>query len=118
MVSTNQVEHPQDDTVGHDLDPNADGDLVRTITVANAQALLIALSSQDGEPISVSLEWVNNTDATATFVSESAADLDLSGVTDDWARAVRKGPACKVTATSDAAAGTTNRANMWLDTHR
>jgi hypothetical protein len=116
--TTNQVRHPQDQTVGHDLDPNVDGDLVRHVRVAHAQALVIAVSSQDSQNLSVSVRWIDSETNDNLFTSESATDLALSGVQDDHARLYRKGPVCEVTVTSDASAGTQNRVNCWLDTHR
>jgi len=110
---------PKDATTNHDLDPNADGDLVRTVLVANTQAFVVAVESVDSEPMSVSVEWVYKDENTAaSFGSESATDIELSGVTEDWARLIRKGPYARVTVTSDAADGTQNRANVWLDSHR
>jgi len=117
-MTTNQVRHPQSRDAGHDLDPNADGDLVRHLNVANAQALVISVTSEDNENLSVSVRWMYDENNNNQFVSESASDIALSGVQDDWSRLVRKGPVCEVTITSDAAAGTTNRVNAWLDSHR
>jgi hypothetical protein len=100
------------------LDPNADGDLVITEEVSVTQALVIALNSVDNENVSVSVRWVASSDATDEFVSETAADLDLSGVQNDHARLFRKGSHAEVTFTSDAASGTQNRINAFVDAHR
>jgi len=116
--TTNEVRHPQDATVGHDLDPNADGDLTRVVNVENSEALVIGVLSQDGNGVSVSVRWVDGRETLNPFVTESATNIGLSGATDNSARVIRKGPVCEITATSDAAAGTQNRANVWLDTHR
>lgn len=114
--TTNQSQHPSSQTTGWDLDPNADGDLVLSgLNIAQSQALLVSVTSQDGQATSVSVEW---TDGTNTFLTEGATDIGLSGVTNDWARLVRKGPQATVTVTSDAGAGTQNRVNVFADTHR
>ena len=117
METTNQSQHPVDRTAGHDLDPDADGDLVLDgLRVAQTQALVVAIQTQDGESASVTVDWE---DANGNvYQSESASDIGLSAVTDDWARLVRKGPAATVTVTSDASAGTQNRVNAFADTHR
>jgi len=115
--TTDKSQHPQKSSVGHDLDPNADGDLVLSnLNVAVSQAVVIAANSQDSEAFSVSVEWVDGSGN--TFTTESAADIDLSGVTDDHARLFRKGPQVSVTFTSDAAGGTQNRINAFVDAHR
>jgi len=109
---------PQDATTSHDLDPNADGDLERTVKVVNTQALVVAVRSLDNENMSVSVEWTIETDtSTDTFITDSASEIGLSGITEDWARLVRKGPYARVTVTSDAADGTQNRVNAWVDSH-
>jgi len=110
--------YPDDRTEGHDLDPNADGDLViGPRKLENTQAVLIAANSVDNENWSASVRWTN-ADGTTVYQTESATDIGLSGVDNDWARLVRKGPYVEVTVTSDAAAGVQNRTNIWLDTHR
>jgi len=118
METTNQVTHPQDGTTGHDLDGNVDGDLVRHVTVSKAQALTIAVTSVSNENLSVSVRWIDSKDNDNLYTSESASDIALSGVQDDWSRLVRKGPVCEVTVTSDVADGTTNKVNAFFDTHR
>jgi hypothetical protein len=118
MPTTNQSTHPESETLGHDLDPNADGDLVITAQVDVTQALVIAVNSTDNENVSVSVRWVASSDATDEFVFESETDTELNGVTNDWARLVRKGGTAEVTFTSDAAAGTQNRINAFVDAHR
>jgi len=118
MTKTNQSQHPAESVTDHDLDPDADGDYVTTATVAYTQALIASVNSVDDEAVSVSVRWVESSDATEEFVTESAADLGLSGVTNDWARLVRKGPVAEVTVTSDAGAGTQNRLNAFVDSHR
>lgn len=115
--TTNQTQHPVEQVVGHDLDPNADGDLVLDgLNVAQTQALVVAVQTQDGQTASVSVDWADGNGA--VFQSESATDIGLSAVTDDWARLIRKGPTATVTITSDANAGVQNRVNAFADTHR
>jgi len=109
--STNQVTHPRDAAEGVDL--NA-GDYVETVDVHNAQALVIAANSEDNGNWSVSVSWQNGNGS--VFLTESATDIGLDTTDDDWARLVRKGPACEVTLTDES--GAQNRTNIWLDTHR
>lgn len=117
METTNQSQHPVASVAGHDLDPNADGDLVLDgLRVAQTQALVVAIQTQDAETASASVEWEDANDN--VFQSEAATDIGLSAVTDDWARLIRKGPNATVTVTSDAAAGVQNRVNAFADTHR
>lgn len=117
MDTTNQSQHPQEAVTGHDLDPNADGDLVLSgLRCAVSQAVVIAANSQDSQAFSVSVDWEDGTGN--VFTSESATDIGLSGVTDDYARLFRKGPTVTVTVTSDAGAGTQNRINAFVDAHR
>jgi hypothetical protein len=116
--TTNQSQHPQSETVGHDLDPNADGDLTITANVAATQALVVAANSTDDQPLSVSVRWVDSSAGANEFLAESAADIGLDGVTNDWARLVRKGETAEVTFTSDAGAGTQNQINAFVDAHR
>jgi hypothetical protein len=117
MSITNQTHHPQRSATGHDLDPNADGDLVLDgLSVAAAQAVVIAVNSVDNNSLSVNVEWVDGSGN--VFTTESAADIGLSGVTTDDARLYRKGPNVTATVTSDESAGTQNRVNAFVDAHR
>jgi len=77
--STNEVRHPQDATVGHDLDPNADGDLTRVVNVENSEALVIGTTSQDGEALSVSLRWIAEDPDTDQFVTWLTSYANLNG---------------------------------------
>lgn len=117
MRTTNQSHHPQRAVTGHDLDPNADGDLVLSgLSVAATQAVVISVNSVDDNALSVSVDWVDGSGN--VFTTESASDIDLSGVITDDARLYRKGPNATVTITSDKSAGTQNRVNAFVDTHR
>jgi hypothetical protein len=118
MPTTNQSQHPAREVTGHNLDPDADGDLVITGNVAVTQALVVAANSVDDEALSVSVRWVSDSSGTDEFLTESATDIGLSGITNDWARLVRKGETAEVTITSDAGAGTQNRVNAFVDAHR
>lgn len=115
-MTTPDAQYPDNQTDGHDLDPNADGDRVVTVPVEHTAALLVAVHSDSSEAVSVSVTWL--TDDGNTTVTETATELDLSGVTNDWARLTRKGPRAEVTLTSDAGAGTTNVINSYVGAHR
>lgn len=114
--TTDQTQFPERRASGHDLDPNADGDLtISNISVGMSQALVVAANSVDSEDWSASVDWVD-TDGT-TYQTQDKAATGLSSVSDDWARLVRKAPAATVTFTSEETAGTQNRINAFLDTH-
>jgi len=117
-TTTDQSNHPQDKTVGHDLDPNADGDLVVHVRVAVTQALIIAGNSTDGNNWSASVRWIDTEGNDNEFVNESKSDTELNSVSNDWARLVRKGPVAEVTFTSEETAGTANNINAFVDSHR
>lgn len=114
---TAEVHHPNAATTGHDLDPtNGEGDLVVTVGVANAQAIIVAGNSTDSNTWSASVRWVDGDDN--EFVSEANTDTELNAVTNDWARLVRKAPKAEVTFTSEETDGTQNTLNAFVDTHR
>jgi hypothetical protein len=116
--TTDQSTHPEVTRTEHDLDPNTDGDLVVTVNVSVAEALVLAANSVDENTWSASVEWLNSRAADNPTTTESASDIGLSAVGDDWARLVRKGMAAEVTFTSDETAGTQNRINAFVDAHR
>jgi hypothetical protein len=68
--------------------------------------------------VSVSVRWIDGESSDNEFVSESATDINMSGVQNDHARLFRKGLIAEVTFTSDAGAGTTNNINAFVDAHR
>lgn len=115
-MTTPDAHYPNQLETGHNLDPNAQGDLTLEGTVENTQAVLIAANSVDDQNWSASVEWVDEDGN--TIQTESATDIALSGVDNDFARLTRKGPRVSVTFTSDAAAGTANNLNAYLDSHR
>lgn len=116
-MTTPDAHYPDRQVSGHDLDPNADGDLtIGPVDVRNTQAVLIAANSTDDTNWSASVEWVD--DDGNTIQTESATDIALSGVDNDNARLTRKGPRVSVTFTSDAAGGTANTLNAYVDSHR
>lgn len=117
-TTTNQSQHPEDEVIGHDLDPNAAGDYVAHVKVAATQALVIAGNSTDGNTWSASVRWIDAEGADNEFVSEAKTDTGLDAVTNDWARLVRKGPVAEVTFTSEETAGTQNQLNAFADSHR
>lgn len=107
-------DHPNRQVVGHDL--VADGDLtIGDVGVARSEAAVVAANSTDGNTWSASVDWQN--DAGDVFQSESAADINLSSVAEDWARLVRKGPRVQVTFTDESGAGS-NEINAHVDTER
>jgi len=116
--TTNQTKFPKESVIEHDLDPDADGDLVRDINVGLAQAVAIALRSLDGNEASVSIDWLDSEERRNVYYEEPAPAVELANVTNQWARVVRKGPLAEVTVTSNAGTGTQNRVNVWMDTHR
>jgi len=117
-MTTADAAYPDDNTDGHDLDPNADGDLtIGPRKLEHTQAVFIAANSQDDENWSASVRWTN-AGGTTVYQTESATDIALSGVNDDSARLTRKGPYVEVTLTSDAAAGIQNRVNAYVGSHR
>lgn len=111
-------DYPNSQTISHDLDPNADGDLVVTVNVARTQSILIAAHSLDSNNWSASVRWINTDADDNLFQSESASDIALNGVSEDWARLVRKGAVIEVTFTSDVTAGTQNRLNAFVGAHK
>lgn len=110
---------PEDETAGHDLDPtNGSGDLVvGPVAVHHHQSIIIAANSTDNNNWSASVDWVDEAD-NDTYQSESKSDIELSSVSEDWARLVRKGPYVKVTFTSEESNGTQNRIDAFVDAHR
>lgn len=108
--------YPNRQEVAHDLDPNVDGDLVIEAGVEKSQAVLVSANSMDGVNWSASAEWIDDSDN--VYQTESATDIAMSSVVDEHSRLYRKGPRVRITFTSDSSAGTTNRVNAFLDTHR
>jgi hypothetical protein len=117
--TTNQTQHPESETITHDLDPtNGDGDYVTHVSVAATQALVIAGNSTDGNTWSASVRWIDAESSDNEFVNESKTDTQLDTVTNDWSRLVRKGPVAEVTVTSEETSGTQNQVNVFVDAHR
>jgi hypothetical protein len=112
------ADFPDTQVEGHDLDPNVDGDLVvGPLEVPRLAAVIIAAKSEQSEAFSVSVDWTDKADD-VTYRSQSATDINLSGVTDDGARLYRKGSAVKVTLSSDSGGGTTNVVNVHVGAER
>jgi hypothetical protein len=100
-------------TSGHDL---AVGDLVIGPNgVRRGTAVTIAATSTDNNAFSVSVEWVDS--AGNTYQSESATDIGLDSITEDYARLVRKAPEIEITVTDESGAAQ-NLVNVHADTER
>lgn len=107
-------DYPDSQTVGHDL--IASGDLViGPVSVARAEAIVVAVNSTNSETFSVSVSWENGSGD--VFQSEDKTETGIDTVTSDWARLVRKGPQVKVTITDESGAGQ-NLINAHVDTER
>jgi hypothetical protein len=99
---------------GYDL--VGSGDLtVGPQLVKQGTAVVIAATSTDNNPFSVSVQWEDSSGA--VFQSESAADIGLANVTEDYARLVRKAPRAEITVTDESGA-TQNNINIHADTER
>jgi len=110
-------EYPDNSVIEHDLDPNAQGDLtIGPVSVARSEAIMVAGNSIDAQNWSATVEWQDSNGN--VFQTQTPTDLGLSGVQDESARPFRKGPEAVVIVTSDAAAGTQNRVNFYVDSHR
>jgi len=107
-------DYPDSQTVGYDL--IGTGDLViGPVSVARAEAVVISVNSTDAATFSVSVDWEDG--AGNVFQAESAADIGMANVTQDWARLVRKGPQVEVTIT-DTSGGVANNVNAHVDVER
>lgn len=106
---------PEYPNAANQQDLIATGDLTVTVQVKRAQSLVITGNSTDSNTWSASVEWKD--DSGNVVQTESATDIALSSVTDDWARLVRKGTQAVVTFTDTSGAGN-NNVNTFLDTHR
>jgi hypothetical protein len=101
-------------TGGHDL--VGSGDIsIGPAAVQRATAVVIAATSTDDNAFSVSVEWVDGNGN--TYQSESATDIGLDSITEDYARLVRKGPQVQVTVTDESGAAQ-NLVNVHADTER
>jgi len=100
-------------TVGHDL--IASGDITIVGPVERGTAVTIAVTSTDNNPFSVSVEWED--DSANVFQTESAADIGLDTITEDYARLVRKSPWVSITVTDESGAAE-NKINLHADTER
>lgn len=99
---------------GYDL--VASGDLVvGPGPVERGTAVVIAASSVDNNAFSVSVQWKDGSGN--VFQSESAADIGLDNVTEDYARLVRKAPQVELTITDESGAAQ-NNINIHTDTER
>jgi hypothetical protein len=83
--------------------------------VNRGTAVIIAATSTDDNAFSVSVEWVDSSGN--TYQSESAADIGMNSITEDYARLVRKGPQAEVIATDESGAAQ-NLVNVHVDTER
>jgi hypothetical protein len=109
-VSTDYLDHQ---TSAHDL---ATADLtIGPGAVERGTAVTIAATSTDNNTFSVSVEWVDGSGN--TYQSESATDIGLDSVTEDYARLVRKAPQVQITVT-DTSGAAQNLVNVHADTER
>lgn len=101
-------------TVGHDL--VASGDLVvGPAVIERGTGVIIAATSTDNNSFSISVEWKDSNGN--VFQSETATDIGLDTITEDYARLVRKGPQIEVTVTDESGAAQ-NNINIHADTER
>jgi len=101
-------------TTGHDL--VGSGDLtVGPGAVDRGAAVTIAATSTDNNTFSVSVDWQDSSGN--VFQTESAADIGLDTITEDYARLVRKAPQVSITVTDESGA-TQNTVNVHADTER
>jgi len=108
------TEFPNNQTTGYDL--IGSGDLVvGPVSVAKAEAVVIAANSTDGNTFSVSVDWEDGSGN--VFQEESATDIGLADITQDYSRLIRKGPQVEVTFT-DTSGGSTNNINAHVDAQR
>lgn len=116
MTTRSTAQFPNRKVVGHDLDPNADGDLTVTGACAATEAVILAATSTDNNTWSASLDFVDGEGN--VFQSLTASDLSLSSVTEGSTTITRNAPKVNVTLTSEETAGTQNRVNVYVDAHR
>jgi hypothetical protein len=101
-------------TVGHDL--VGSGDLIiGPALIERGTAVTIAATSTDTNSFSVSVQWEDGNGN--VFQSESAVDIGLDGITEDYARLVRKAPQVELTVTDESGAAQ-NNINIHADTER
>jgi hypothetical protein len=98
------VDFPNQQVVGEDL--TVDDTVIGPFTVAKSEALVVSVNETSGGSLNVTVDWTDGSGN--TFQSESATDIGLSGVTEDWARLVRKGPQAIVTLSNSSNATSTN----------
>lgn len=98
------VDFPNQQVTGEDL--TVDNTVIGPFTVAKSEALVVAVNETSGGSLNVTVDWTDGSGN--TFQSESATDIGLSGVIEDWARLVRKGPQAIVTLSNSSSATSTN----------
>jgi hypothetical protein len=98
------VDFPNQQVVGEDL--TVDDTVIGPFTVARSEALVLSVNETSGGSINASVDWVDSNGN--IFQSESATDIGLSDVSQDWSRLVRKGPQAKVTLSNSNSATSTN----------
>lgn len=92
---------------GHDL--IADGDLTFNVAVDGAAHVIIAAHSDDSANFSVSIDWED--ESGNTMQSETASELNMANIQDDWSRLVTKAAYMSVTIT-DTSGGAQNVVNV------
>lgn len=94
---------------GHDL--IGDGDLTFRESVHGAAHVILAAHSDDANSFSVSVRWE---DQNGNLIQEeTASELSMSNITDDWSRLVTKAQYIEVTLT-DTSGGAQNNVNVTL----
>lgn len=92
------------------------GDLtIGPVPVGRTEAVVIAANSDDDNTFSISVEWQD--DGGNVLQSESASDIELNSVDNEYARLVRKGQQFQATVTDESGAGQ-NNVNVFIDTHK
>jgi hypothetical protein len=108
------TDYPDIQVSGEDIIAN--GDLViGPAPVARSSGVTIAANSTDGNPFSVSVDWLDGSGN--IYQEESATNIEFSSTTQDYSRLVRKAPQVQVTVTDDSGA-TQNNINIHVDTQR
>lgn len=105
------TDFPNSSLVGQDL---TGGDAtIGPVPVAKSQSLVVAINETSAGSLDVTISWQDTNGN--VFQEQTPTDLALSGVTEDWARVVRKGPEALITLSNSNAATSTN---AYADTHR
>jgi len=105
------TDFPENEFNGADL--TASDQVVGPVTVGRSQALVVRVHEPTGGSLDVSVEWQDSNGN--TLGTQSATEINLSGVTTDHTRLFRKGAQAKVTFSNNTGA---TSANGFVDTHK